>query len=162
MDNMKGSMTLQTAFQFFGQVPLLLQAALAFAGLVLIPTSIFFIMYMQVAITSPKDGLDVEQAHLIKGKISNPKAQVWIIIHPIGFDGYTVQPLPDRDSNYLSIRGDSWSVRVEFGRLGQRDAGKTFEVMAVANPKRQLARGDTLNDWPEAKASSRIIKVTRQ
>ncbi len=40
--------------------------------------------------------------------------------------------------------------------------GKLFEIMAVADPKKKLNVGDVLKDWPEAKAKSRVIDVTRK
>ncbi len=45
---------------------------------------------------------------------------------------------------------------------GGADVGKLFEIMAVADPKKKLNVGDVLKDWPEAKAKSRVIDVTRK
>jgi hypothetical protein len=56
----------------------------------------------------------------------------------------------------------AWRVGAYIGRPGSVDAGKHYEIMAIANPKRPLKEGDVLRFWPDAESKSEAIEVVRK
>ena len=111
---------------------------------------------LTVQIVSPPDRAQVPERPLVEGTVSNPNAAVWVIVHPMEVADYWVQPKP-------TVKEDGkWKAQIHIGRPGNADVGKQFEIMAVADPKRKLNAGDVLKDWPEAKAKSQVIDVTRK
>ena len=109
-----------------------------------------------LSITEPKDRASVPERPYIEGKVSNPNADVWIIVHPMEVTDYWVQPR-------LTVRADgAWRASAYVGRPGRVDVGKHFEIMAVANPKRPLKEGDVLQFWPDAELKSGVIEVVRK
>jgi hypothetical protein len=59
-------------------------------------------------------------------------------------------------------RDGTWMVSIYVGRPGNLDAGKRYEIMAIANPKRPLKEGDVLRFWPDAESKSEVIEVVRK
>ena len=109
-----------------------------------------------ITITSHKDQQSVPLEPIIRGKVYSNKAQVWVIVHPMETEGYWVQQKG-------TVRSDAkWYTQIFIGREGTIDSGKHFEIMAVANPKTQVARGDVLDAWPEAMARSEIVELIRE
>jgi hypothetical protein len=108
-----------------------------------------------VAIVTPCDQSRVGWRTLIGGRVSNPKAVVHVIIHPLEVNEHWVQPKIDVKSD------GTWQVLAYFGRDGSVDVGKPFEIAAVVNPKAMLDEADQLADWPDAEARSDIVRVTR-
>lgn len=109
-----------------------------------------------ITITSHKDQQSVALEPIIRGKVYSNKAQVWVIVHPMETEGYWVQ-------QKATVRSDAkWYTQIFIGREGTEDSGKHFEIMAVANPKKPLARGDVLDAWPEAMARSQITELIRE
>ena len=107
-------------------------------------------------ITRPKNGANVPERVSVEGVVSEPSAQVWVIVHPMEVGDYWVQPK-------LKVREDgTWKVLIHIGRPGDVDKGKQFEIMAVANPEVELKGGKVLKFWPEATWESQVIEVTRQ
>jgi hypothetical protein len=49
-----------------------------------------------------------------------------------------------------------------FGRSGDIDVGKAFEIVAVADPEQALEEGTVLADWPKAAQRSPAVRVTRE
>ncbi len=109
-----------------------------------------------IAIAKPCNDARVGWRTIVKGKVSDPKATVQVIIHPLEVNDHWVQPKIDVSSD------GTWQVLAYFGRDGSIDAGKPYEVMAVVNPKTPLKEADVLPDWPEAEAKSDIIRVSRK
>jgi hypothetical protein len=108
-----------------------------------------------IALTSHKDNDQAHHGELIRGTVSDSKANVWVIVHPLKADGYWVQ-------NPSSVRPDGkWSCFAYFGVSSDTQIGESFEVQAVANPKTDLKAGDVLDTWPEAEASSNVVEVVR-
>lgn len=109
----------------------------------------------ELQILSPKDGVTPWRPN-IEGKVGDPQATVWVVVHPVGLSSYWVQPP-------VTVRRDgSWRVQVYLGRAGDIDVGKEFEIMAVSNPKEKLNEGRILSAWPEAEQRSDIVTVTRK
>ncbi len=99
---------------------------------------------------------EVDWRPTIEGRVTDPKAEVWVIVHPVGLSSYWIQ-------SPVSIRRDgAWRIAVYIGRAGDIDIGKEFEIMAVAFPKESLSEGQVFSEWPNAKWRSDIITVVRK
>lgn len=109
-----------------------------------------------IAIAKPCNGAQVGWRTIVKGRVLNPKSNVWVIIHPLEVNEHWVQPKIDVSSD------GTWQVLAYFGQDGSVDAGKPYEIMAVANPKNLLKEGDAPPDWPDAEPKSDIVRVTRK
>ena len=109
-----------------------------------------------VKITSHKDEQRVPLNPIIRGKVFSKKANVWVIVHPMETDGFWVQPKATVNSD------GKWRALIFIGRKGKEDSGKSFEIMAVANPKEDIARGDVLDSWPKAQAQSDTVELVRE
>ena len=110
-----------------------------------------------IHITSPETNSQVPCRPFAEGTVSDPKAKVWVIVHPVGTSDYWVQPP-------VSVREDStWRVLIYIGDCeNQQHVGLQFEIVAVANPKEKLYERLVLTEWPEAVAISQIIEVIRK
>jgi hypothetical protein len=111
---------------------------------------------LKVEITSPSSQSSVPQRPIVEGLVSDPAANVWVVVHPLEVSDYWVQPLAT-----VGTKG-SWKAQIHIGRPGDLDVGKTFEIRAVANPKKNLQEGMILPGWPEAGAISDVVEVTRR
>jgi hypothetical protein len=111
---------------------------------------------LSVEITAPLDKSSVPQRPMIEGRVSDVNVKVWVVVHPLEVTDYWVQPRP-------TVRSDGWwKAQIHVGRPGDVDAGKLFEIRAVANPERELEEGNVLSDWPKGGAISAVIEVTRR
>lgn len=109
-----------------------------------------------VRILEPPDGDLVESTHVVRGRISDSVAQLWVVVHPLATSSYWVQPR-------VSIRrGGEWQVQAYFGRSGSMDVGKTFEVLAIVDPATELREGMILERWPASRLVSDMVSVTRK
>ena len=110
----------------------------------------------KVKITEPAEGTKINGRQTVKGQVQKGYDDVWVIVHPIDTSSYWVQPS-------ISIRKDGkWSITAYFGRSGNIDVGKSFEIMAVLNPQKKLKEGEYFDKWPDAEFRSDIITVVRQ
>lgn len=109
-----------------------------------------------IRITTPIEGQNVSWRDIVKGTLDDPHSTVWVVVHPVGLSAYWVQPPP-------SVSKDgTWKTQVYFGRAGNIDIGKQFEIMAVVNPKEKMGEGYIFNTWPEAEARSKVVTVIRK
>jgi len=130
--------------------------ALAIAGLVLaLAAGTWPQQRLQVAITSPADGGRVDTQTTVTGTVSDTNAVVWVIVHPRGNPRFWVQPEAS-----LHAHG-RWDCEAYFGEPGAQ-RGLRFDIMAVANPVRQLEVEMQLQSWPQAAARSRVVTVTKR
>jgi hypothetical protein len=110
----------------------------------------------QIQIKSPHDGSDVHARAYIEGTVSDPQAEVWVVVHPMETSAYWVQPT-------VTVKKDgTWKVMIYIGRAGGIDIGKKFEIMAVASTKKKFQEADVLDRWPEANRRSDLIVLTRK
>ncbi|MCE5315460.1 MAG: hypothetical protein ABFD49_10765 [Armatimonadota bacterium] len=111
---------------------------------------------LRISITSPGNNDSVpERTNVccaVKGSGVNVVA---VVIRPMETNDYWVQPEAQLDEQ------NSWSTLAYFGRPGDIDIGKKFEVRAFANPKSDLKEGDVLSGWPKAQAVSPTVQVER-
>ncbi len=110
----------------------------------------------EILIKEPKDGNLVDYRHYVEGTVADPDVEVWVIVHPMEVSDYWVQPRlkPKEDG--------TWKVCAFFGSGPDKDSGKLFEIMAVANPDEKLSEGMVLDYWPDAQWQSQIVEVTRR
>ncbi|HEY3303936.1 MAG TPA: hypothetical protein VGL70_10435 [Candidatus Binatia bacterium] len=114
---------------------------------------------LDVRISSPKDNAAVPEQPVVQGTVSDARATVWVVVHPLETEvntEYWVQPEAE-------VKGDgTWTAEVYVGDPGKEDVGKQFVLMAVANPKKTLTDDDVLTTWPASAAQSDVVSVTRK
>ena len=121
---------------------------------------IFFVLaisvaYGDISISQPNDGDTVPHRQIVRGKVLNSDATVWVIVHPMAVSNLWVQQA-------VTVEQDvTWNVQIYIGRLGGQDVGQHFEIMAVANPRKELKEGQVLDSWPQAQFRSEVIEVIR-
>jgi hypothetical protein len=110
---------------------------------------------LRVVITSPKSGTVVEYRHEVNGTVSDPNADVWVVIRPVETSDFWVAPP-------VTVKEDgSWKVKAYFGEDKPEHSGKPFEVRAFANPVGNISEGKT-TQWPRAAAKSNVANVVRK
>jgi hypothetical protein len=110
----------------------------------------------ELCITSPPDGARVPERPFVQGRVTNTRARVWVVIHPMEWSDYWVQPPTTVHQN------GTWKVQVYVGRPGVLDVGKHFEIMACANVHGRVEEGTVLSWWPDADYQSNAIEVVRE
>jgi hypothetical protein len=111
---------------------------------------------LSVELIAPTEASQVDERPIVEGLVSDPKSEVWVIVHPLEVSDYWVQPR-------ATVRqGGKWKVKIYIGRPGVADVGKSFEIRAVANPLANIKEGDILDNWPQADAISDVVEVTRR
>ena len=107
-----------------------------------------------LSISAPEDNAHVPARPWIEGRVSDPTAEIIVVVHPMEVADYYVQP-------GITVKEDgTWKFKAYVGRPG-RDIGKHFEVMVFANPETQLTEGSVLSGWPKAEWKSQVIEVVR-
>jgi len=107
-------------------------------------------------ITAPSGRALVSDEAEVEGFVADAGAEVWVVCHATDSRGYWVQKPAD-------VRGDgTWRVEAYFGRPGDVDAGREYEIMAVADPVVGLAEGEVRHTWPIARWRSTIVTVFRE
>lgn len=86
-----------------------------------------------VEILSPSPDTQVEVTALIKGKVSDPKLNIYVFVHPLMTNLWWVQRLPSPPN-----RDGSWQSIAYFGTKQGEGVGEYFEIMAIAAPDRSL------------------------
>jgi len=109
-----------------------------------------------VSILDPGDRETVQSRHRVTGTVEAPASTVWLVVHPRDTGAYWVQP------RVATTKTGNWAVEAYFGREGNIDIGREFEILAIAGPRQELLEGQVLPDWPEAAWRSRIVTVVRR
>jgi hypothetical protein len=111
---------------------------------------------LRLRITKPEPGAAVVERPFVEGTVSDPNAEVWVIVHPMEMSEFWVQPA-------VTVKEDgTWKVQIYIGRSGGSDVGKYFEIMAVASPRTTLKEGKLERPgWPKGEAKSQVVEVTR-
>lgn len=110
----------------------------------------------EVYITSPADHSEVDARVLVTGYVNDQSANVFVVVHCLEGSSFWIQ-------SQASVGEDCiWKVMIYCGRQSMIDAGKHFEIRAVANPNLAIHEGMVLDRWPSANHISQIIRVTRR
>lgn len=109
---------------------------------------------LMVAITSPTTKSDVPELIDIEGTVSDPQADVFVVVHPVKTQEYWVQQPATTDDK-------KWKAsEIHIGQ-GEKGVGEKFEIRAFVGPKDNLQTGQKLKAWPQAAARSNVIEVKR-
>lgn len=113
---------------------------------------------VDVSITTPKNGDIVSWRETVAGRVSDPAAEVWVVIHPFsnGETRYWVQP------RTTVKRNGRWSVLAYFANASSFYSGLKFRVRACAGPKVPLSEGQIFYTWPPCAKWSRVVVVERE
>ena len=112
---------------------------------------------IKMEITDPPDGEKVGMTYIVKGEVSDPTYQVYVLVHPLMTDTWWVQTIPE-----VSPDG-TWRTRCYFG-TETAGIGEPFEIIALAATEKNLLHsGQTIpvGRLPETAIKSRIIQVER-
>jgi len=107
-----------------------------------------------ITIASLSRGEKVDAELIVSGTATNAN-EVWVIVHPSETPDYWVQPA-------AIVKDGVWGVQISIGRPGTVDSGRHFDIMAIADPRQQLAPAQVIKLWPSARSKSKIISVTRK
>jgi hypothetical protein len=107
-----------------------------------------------ITITEPTEDGTVRARCRARGTVSDPAAEVWLVISAELSGEYWPQPRATIDEE------GNWTV---LGYCGEKstDTGTPFVLRAFANPVEPLVAGEPLPYWPEAEATSDIVTVKR-
>jgi hypothetical protein len=123
---------------------------LVYVALVLLYLSLLSII-APFRITSPSDGYVLMSGDkmMVKGRIGDTHAEVWVVVHPVGNELFFIMPRASVSPN------GRWQVQATLGGEGH------FEIEAFANPKTGLSRGPMMF-WPDTESRTIIINVYRK
>jgi hypothetical protein len=109
---------------------------------------------VQIQIAAPKQGAEVAGKAVIEGTVSDPKASIYVLVHPLQADGWWVQSIPAPAN-----RDGSWRTLCYFGDAAA-GLGEHFQIIAIATG-RTLKEFDRLNEVPRDAAHSEVVTVKR-
>lgn len=108
-----------------------------------------------VRIDRPFNRANVGHQVQVQGQVKTSFREVWVVVYSREERSYVVQGRVD-------ARSQSWRMNVQIGRPGPRDASRTFQILAIADPRDRLSPGKRLSGWPRGAAQSNLVEVTRQ
>lgn len=109
---------------------------------------------IKVQIESPQQNAEVGLTEIVKGKVSNPKVKVYVLVHPLLTNLWWVQRIPSPPN-----QDGSWQTLCYFGTETE-GIGESFEIAAIVTRNR-LEEGQTLTELPKDVVRSDIITVRR-
>jgi hypothetical protein len=109
---------------------------------------------LQVAIESPAQGADVRLETVVKGRVSDPGAKVYVLVQPLRVGTWWVQRLPAP-----SNRDGSWQTLCYFGTV-DAGVGEEFQIIAIVS-RRKLKEGQRLTEIPKDAVHSDVVTVKR-
>jgi hypothetical protein len=109
-----------------------------------------------LTISTPAENARVNHREIVRGKVLDPTAKVWVIVRPMATADFYVQPPVDVNND------GTWGVQVYIGESPGSNTNERFKILAIANPKQQLKGSEKLNTWPEAQWRSRLIEVVKE
>ncbi len=111
-----------------------------------------------ISIYDPQEGKEVDARNWVRGRVSDPVYEVYVLVHPLQADSWWVQPVP-------KVAPDgSWESFCFFGE-GLVGSGESFEILAIASPTRGLLRRGQqlqLGEVTADVAKSTVIRVRRR
>jgi hypothetical protein len=109
---------------------------------------------LELQVLSPGPGAEVELETVIEGKVSDPRVQVYVLVHPVKDRFWWVQRVPAPPN-----RDGSWETLAYFG-TSTKGIGEDFQVIALVT-ETKLKEGETFETLPSHSARSDVIKVKR-
>ena len=109
---------------------------------------------VQIQIESPKQNAEVAMEDTVRGKVSDSRVPVYVLVHPLKTNQWWVQRMPSPAN-----QDGSWRTTCFFGTETQ-GAGEEFEVLALATTEK-LKEGQVLKELPKCGARSDIVTVKR-
>jgi hypothetical protein len=109
---------------------------------------------LKVTIDEPKPNASAALTDLVKGRVSDPKSPVYVLVHPLNMREWWVQRVPSPPNPE-----GNWQAQIYLGT--DRDGiGEEFEIVAVAG-NRKLSEGERLSTLPSDLARSDVVLVRR-
>lgn len=109
---------------------------------------------VKIQIEAPRQNAEVGMSEIVRGKVSNPRVQVYVLVHPMLTKLWWVQRKPSPPN-----QDGSWQVLCYFGTETE-GMGEQFEIAAIVSDKR-YEEGQTLNELSSNVVRSDIIVVRR-
>ncbi len=109
---------------------------------------------VQVRIEQPQQDSEVGQHEIVRGKVSDTNARVYVLVHPMMTNLWWVQRLPSPPN-----QDGSWQTLCYFGTETE-GKNEYFEVIAIVTHK-NLKEGQILKELPSDAIRSDIIMVKR-
>jgi hypothetical protein len=109
---------------------------------------------LQVQIEEPTENSKVGLHEIVSGRVSDPDARPYVLVHPMLTDLWWVQRRPSPPN-----RDGSWRTLCYFGTQTQ-GVGEFFEIVAIVTDA-NLKEGQTLEDLPSGAIRSDIVMVER-
>ncbi|MBW8877322.1 MAG: hypothetical protein JF614_20345 [Acidobacteria bacterium] len=111
---------------------------------------------LRVEITSPAESAVVDVEAMVKGKVSDAKTRVYVLVRPLKTRYWWVQRLPAPPSP-----DGTWQTLCNFGTPSE-GVGEPYEIIAIASKTRlNLIEGKTLEDVPDSGTTSAVVTVKR-
>jgi hypothetical protein len=107
-----------------------------------------------VKITAPEQAAEVVRETIVAGTVSDPKARVYVLVHPLRVKPWWVQRVPAPANN-----DGSWQTLCYFGEAG-RGLNEQYQIIAIVTD-RTFSEGDQLDDVPSDVAHSEVVTVKR-
>ena len=110
-------------------------------------------------INHPYQSQLVPRQPIVEGKVSNADT-VWVVVRPIGWDRYYVQPP-------IKVNDDgTWKGKIYIGSAGKESIGTTFHIRAFVDPDQAYKVLDEYEKyvfaaWPDARLSTKEVEVVR-
>lgn len=109
---------------------------------------------VKIQIEAPLQNAEVGLQEIVKGKVSNPKAKVYALVHPLLTNMWWIQRMPSPPN-----QDGSWQALCYFG-TETKGIGESFEVVAIVTNK-NLEEGKNLTELPKESVRTDIITVRR-
>jgi hypothetical protein len=96
----------------------------------------------------------VQEVTNVAGRVSDPKAQVWLVVKPQHASDCWIQTA-------AAVGNDGkWLVEAHFGDRNTHN--ETFDIMAIANPTNDKTHEGKAKCWPGAGSRSTVVHVKRE
>lgn len=109
---------------------------------------------IRIQIESPQQNAEIGLTEIVKGKVSNQKGKVYVLVHPLLTNLWWVQRFPSPPN-----QDGTWQTLCFFG-TETKGIGEPYEVVAIVTSKK-YEEGQTLTELPGDSIRSDIITVKR-
>ncbi|MHB9073162.1 MAG: hypothetical protein ACYC6G_06535 [Desulfobaccales bacterium] len=99
----------------------------------IITTSASYGQSLTLTVAAPEQNAEVGPRAMVKGKISDPSLQVFILIRSMATNDFWIQPVPIVASN------GAWASYCYFGEPNE-GRGDPYEIIAIASSNKKLLK----------------------